>query len=236
MYDYYNTIFVNHLLALMPYNHQMIKLLLLLLTVFTTLNALEIIQKPISFSEHRKALTLEYIHSHYALTPKDITITPKVIVVHFTAIPTLQGSFEAFNREELPSSRSDISSKHASANVSVPYLIDKDGTIYQLMPDNWMGRHVIGLNYSSIGIENVGKLGTLTDKQLEANIALISHLQKKHSTIDYLIGHSDYRCFEASPLWLERDKNYRTEKNDPGELFMNRLYQAIPALKKAPCR
>jgi len=236
MYDYYNTIFVNHLLALMPYNHQMIKLLLLLLTVFTTINALEIIQRPISFSEHRKALTLEYIHSHYGLSPEDITITPKVIVVHFTAIPTLQGSFEAFDREELPSSRSDISGKNASANVSVPYLIDRDGTIYQLMPDNWMGRHVIGLNYSSIGIENVGKLGTLTDKQLEANIALISHLQKKYSKIDYLIGHSDYRCFEASPLWLERDKNYRTEKNDPGEAFMNRLYQAIPTLKKAPCQ
>jgi len=24
------------------------------------------------------------------------------------------------------------------------------------MPDNWMGRHVIGLNYNSIGVENVG--------------------------------------------------------------------------------
>ena len=214
----------------------MIKLLLLLITVFTTLNALEIIQRPISFSEHRKALTLEYIHSHYGLTPKDITITPKVIVVHFTAIPTLQGSFEAFDREELPSSRSDISGKNASANVSVPYLIDRDGSIYQLMPDNWMGRHVIGLNYSSIGIENVGKLGTLTKKQLEANIALITHLQKKHSKIDYLIGHSDYRCFEETPLWLERDKNYRTEKNDPGEAFMHKLYLAIPALKQAPCR
>ena len=160
----------------------------------------------------------------------------KFIVVHFTAIPTLQGSFEAFDREELPSSRSDISGKNASANVSVPYLIDRDGSIYQLMPDNWMGRHVIGLNYSSIGIENVGKLGTLTEKQLEANIALITHLQKKHSKIDYLIGHSDYRCFEETPLWLERDKDYRTEKNDPGETFMSRLQSALPTLKPAPCK
>jgi len=213
----------------------MIKLLLLLLTVFTTLNAIEIIQRPISFSEHRKALTLKYIHSHYGLTPKDITIRPKIIVVHFTAIPTLQGSFEAFNNEELPSSRSDISGKNASANVSVPYLIDKNGSIYQLRPDNWMGRHVIGLNYSSIGIENVGNLGTLTDKQLEANIALVNHLQKKYKSIDYLIGHSNYRCFETSPLWLERDKNYRTEKIDPGEVFMSKLHQALPSLKKAPC-
>lgn len=214
----------------------MIKSLLLLLAVFSTLNALDIIQKPISFSEHRKALTLKYINEHYGLTPEEITITPKVIVIHFTAIPTLEGSFEAFNSEELPSSRNDISGINASANVSVPYLIDRDGTIYQLMPDNWMGRHVIGLNYSSIGIENVGNLGTLTDKQLEANIALITYLRKKYNTVDYLIGHSDYRCFEESALWLERDKNYRTEKNDPGEEFMNRLRSALPTLKQAPCR
>ncbi len=214
----------------------MIRLLLFLLTLVNTLNALDIIQRPISFSEHRKALTLEYIDKHYALTPKDITITPKLIVIHFTAIPTLQRSFEAFDREELPTSRKDIAAKKASANVSVPYLIDRDGTIYQLMPDNWMGRHVIGLNYSSIGIENVGRLGTLTTKQLEANIALITYLQKKYKSIDYLIGHSDYRCFEETPLWLERDKNYRTEKDDPGEAFMRKLYLAIPTLKQAACR
>ena len=223
-------------IAMTLYNQQMIKLLLTVFAFVTSIHALEIIQKPISFSEHRKVLTLKYINGHYGLTPKDISITPKVIVVHFTAIPTLQGSYEAFNSEELPSSRTDISGNSASVNVSVPYLIDRDGTIYQLMPDNWMGRHVIGLNYSSIGIENVGKLGNLTAKQLEANIALIAYLHKKYESIDYLIGHSDYRCFEETSLWLERDKNYRTEKDDPGEVFMNKLRSALPTLKQAPCK
>ncbi len=223
-------------IAFTLYNQRMTKALLIFLAFFLSAHGLEIVQKPISFSEHRKQLTLDYIHEHYGFSPNEITITPRIIVIHFTAIPTLQGSFDAFNSEALPSSRSDISSGRASANVSVPYLIDRDGTIYQLMPDNWMGRHVIGLNYSSIGIENVGKLGTLTAKQLEANIALIAYLQKKYETVDYLIGHSDYRCFEESPLWLEKDKNYRTEKNDPGELFMNKLHSAIPTLKQAPCK
>lgn len=211
------------------------KSLLIFLTLFTTLHAIDIVQRPIHFSETRKALTLQYIETHYGLTPKEITITPKIIIVHYTAIPTLQGSFEAFDAETLPSSRSDISTKSASANVSVPYLIDRDGTIYQLMPDNWMGRHVIGLNYSSIGIENVGSDGTLTEAQRQANIALISYLKEKYPTIEYLVPHSDYRCFEKSPLWLEQDKNYRTEKDDPGESFMQALYQALPAFKKAPC-
>jgi len=213
----------------------MIKTLLFLLLFSSISNAIEIIQKPINFTEYRKELTLDYIQIHYGLTPKEISITPKVIVIHYTAIPTLQGSFEAFNNEELPSSRSDISSKKASANVSVPYLIDKDGTIYQLMPDNWMGRHVIGLNYSSIGIENVGNLGTLTPAQLQANITLITYLQKKYPTLEYLIGHSEYQCFEEHNLWLEKDKDYRTEKEDPGHTFMQGIRKKITTLHKAPC-
>ena len=213
----------------------MIKILTFLLTILSFGNAIEIIQTPISFSKHRHALSLEYIQKHYGLTAQDISIKPKVIIVHYTAIPTLKGSFNAFNPEVLPSSRSDISSKEESVNVSVAYLIDKDGSIYQLMPDNWMGRHVIGLNYSSIGIENVGKNGTLTDKQLEANIELINYLHTKYPDITYLSGHSDYRCFEKTSLWLEKDKGYRTEKEDPGEAFMNTLHHAIPSLKKAPC-
>jgi len=218
------------------YNNFMIKTLLLLLLFSSYASAIEIVQKPINFTDHRKVLTLDYIKKHYGLTPKDISIIPKIIVIHYTAIPTLQGSFEAFNNEELPSSRTDISGKDASANVSVPYLIDKDGTIYQLMPDNWMGRHVIGLNYSSIGIENVGKLGTLTEAQSKANIALIKHLQAKYPTLEYLIGHSEYRCFENHPLWLEKDKGYRTEKEDPGHTFMQGIQKRITTLKQAPCR
>ena len=213
----------------------MIKILTFLLTIISFLNAIEIVQRPISFSEHRHTLSLEYIQKHYGLTPKDISIAPKIIIVHYTAIATLEGSFNAFDPEILPSSRSDISSKDESVNVSVAYLIDKDGTIYQLMPDNWMGRHVIGLNYSSIGIENVGKSGTLTRKQLHANIELIKYLKKRYPDLTYLSGHSDYRCFEKTSLWLEKDKGYRTRKEDPGEAFMNSLHQAIPSLKKAPC-
>lgn len=207
-----------------------------MLTLAATVHALEIVRKPISFSDHRKALTLQYIKEHYARTPEDITIVPRIVVVHFTAIDTFEGSFDAFNAEELPSGRTDIAAKNASVNVSVAYLVDRNGTVYQLMPDNQMGRHVIGLNYNSIGIENVGRLGTLTDAQLQANIELIAYLQKRYATLEYLIGHSDYRCFENSPLWLERDAGYRTEKEDPGEAFMRGLYKALPSLKKAPCR
>ncbi|MDQ7066938.1 MAG: N-acetylmuramoyl-L-alanine amidase [Sulfurimonas sp.] len=120
----------------------------------TLLMSYKIKQKPIIFTKKRIRLTQEYIQNHYNLKVSDIKIQPKMIVVHWTAIEDLNRSFERFNQELLFSDRADIA-KASALNVSTHYLIDRDGEIYQLMPDNIMARHVIGLNYSSIGIENV---------------------------------------------------------------------------------
>jgi len=102
------------------------------------------------------------------------------------------------------------------------------------MPDNWMARHVIGLNYSTIGIENVGGKGNkaedLTPAQLKSNIALVKYLKKKYPTIEYLIGHYEYRQMEKSSYWLEKDKGYRTVKNDPGPKFMKDVRSAVKPL------
>jgi len=119
--------------------------------------------------------------------------------------------------------------------VSVQYLIDRDGSIFQLMPDSWMGRHVIGLNHCAIGIENVGGLNgkdDLTEEQLAANIFLVRHIKKKHPGVEYLIGHHEYRKFEGHSLWLEKDSGYRTVKTDPGDGFMSRLGGIFPELRK----
>jgi len=94
-----------------------------------------------------------------------------------------------------------------------------------------MARHVIGLNHTAIGVENVG--GTeekpLTDAQLQSNIALVKYLAKKYN-IEYLIGHYEYTDFEDHPLWLEKDDGYRTKKTDPGEDFMRKVRQATENL------
>jgi beta-N-acetylhexosaminidase len=121
--------------------------------------------------------------------------------------------------------------KASALNVSVQFLIDKDGTVYRLMPENWMGRHVIGLNYYAIGVENVAKDAKhLTQAQVKANIALVKYLKAKYPTIEYLIGHHEYRRMEATPLWLEKDKDYRTVKSDPGVQFMQKVRAGVKAL------
>ncbi|MEA2073485.1 MAG: glycoside hydrolase family 3 N-terminal domain-containing protein [Campylobacterota bacterium] len=189
-----------------------------------------IIQKPIIFTDKRMDLTKEYIKGHYGLDVKDITIEPKTIVLHWTAVMDLEKSFQRLNAELLFSDRADIA-KASALNVSAHFLVDRDGTIYQLMPDNWMARHVIGLNYSSIGVENVGGEANakedLTQAQLDANIRLVKYLQAKYPSIENVIGHHEYREYENTPLWLEKDAGYRTEKADPGDKFMNNVRDAL---------
>lgn len=195
--------------------------------VLTSCNSIKIIDKPVVFDHERDSLTLEYLEKRYNLIQKTPTITPKMVVVHWTVIPTLEKSFTAFNPAKLPNWRPEI--VNASAlNVSAQFLVDQDGAIYRLMPETNMARHVIGLNHCAIGIENVGGTGDklLTKKQLKSNIKIINYLKKKYPDIEYVIGHFEYTNFEGHELWLEKDDGYRTEKTDPGVEFLNEIKKA----------
>ncbi len=191
-----------------------------------------IVQTPISFSSHRVELTREYLQDRYGITADSITIIPRMIVVHWTAIPTFDSTLALFNLEELGSTRPDII-RSGALNVSSQFLVDRDGTIHQLMPATWMARHVIGLNYLAIGIENVGGADDrddLTAAQLSADAALVRYLVKEFPTITYLIGHDEYTRFASTPLWKERDSTYRTSKTDPGVRFMTDLRKHVSDL------
>lgn len=194
----------------------------------------EIIDKPIIFNEERNQLTLEYLSDRYGLEQETPAITPKMIVLHWTAIPTLEKSFNAFKNVTLPNWRPEINAV-SGLNVSSQFLVDQDGTIYRLMPETTMARHVIGLNHCAIGVENVGgtKETPLTQAQIDANIWLVKYLANKYD-IDYLIGHYEYTQFEGHELWLEKDEGYRTQKTDPGEDFLNAVKKGTKRLHFKP--
>ena len=203
-------------------------LLMILFVSCTTTKT--IIEHPITFNDERKILTLEYLENRYGLEQDSPQIVPKMIVLHWTVIPTFEKSFEAFNPATLPNWRPDIKDV-SGLNVSAQFLVDRDGTIYRLLPETTMARHVIGLNHCAIGVENVG--GTddlpLTKAQLKSNIWLVRYLKDKYD-IDYLIGHYEYTLFENHPLWLEKDAGYRTKKTDPGPEFMFEVRKSVKDL------
>jgi N-acetylmuramoyl-L-alanine amidase len=191
-----------------------------------------IVEQSISFSPERVSMTLDYIEARFGFRPADITITPRIVVLHWTAIDDEGATFRTFDPERLPG-RPDLAAAGA-VNVSSQFVVGRDGTIYRLMPENWMARHVIGLNYDAIGVENVGGargIDNLTDEQVEANIQLVRWLVGRYPTIEYLIGHHEYTAFEGHPLWRELDPSYRTVKTDPGDRFMNAVRDGVADLR-----
>jgi N-acetyl-anhydromuramyl-L-alanine amidase AmpD len=196
---------------------------------------LRIVDKPIPFDKERIQLTLEYIHKHYAPDAPDITITPQAIVLHYTVTPTFDATWNYFSHTRIEAARPELQ-REGELNVSSQFLVDRDGTIYRLMPETWMARHCIGLNRVAIGVENVGDAEEhpLTDRQVDADAALVRYLAAKYS-ITYLLGHHEYRRMEKTPLFLELVPGYRTGKSDPGADFMRRVRAKLTDLNlKSP--
>lgn len=182
-------------------------------------NGIKIIEMPLRYSKEREQLSLEYLKNRYGIIQNHPTINPLMIVLHFTEGGTIKSTYNYFNNEKIETARV-FNKKESELNVSSHYLIDRDGTIYHLIPDTLFARHVIGLNYCSIGIENIGSIDNpLTEKQVRANAELIKILVKRFP-IKYLIGHSEYSRFRKSKLWKEKDPKYFTGKSDPGDKFL----------------
>lgn len=180
---------------------------------------LQIVDKPIQWSEQRENLIREYAQVHYGRN--EISIIPQAVVVHWTASSTWESAYNHFYRE----ARSD-----GTLNVASHFLVSREGTVYRLTPETALNRHIIGYNWCAIGIENVGGVGgaeDLTEEQLKANVALIGYLQEKYPTIQYVFGHYQQDAARSSGLYIENVTGYRSEKIDPGRNFMAALRKQL---------
>ncbi|MGB0678082.1 MAG: membrane dipeptidase [Polyangiales bacterium] len=181
--------------------------------------------RPLPFTRKRAALTVRYRAVHYGHKDASVTITPRAIVLHWTALPSAAEAWARMAPDTLPPERAAIA-KAGALNVSAHFLVDRDGRIEQLLPVTWMARHTIGLNHVAIGIENVGGAegrDDLTDAQVRANAALIRHLVQRHPSIQAVFGHHEATRMRQSPLYLEHKAGYRSDKRDPGDRFMRRV-------------
>lgn len=185
------------------------------------------LRHPIIWNAEREALTQAYLRHHHGGefdgTPaEDSHMVPRMVVVHWTAGPTLKSARYTFLRTR--QARSRRRAFWNLLNLSSHFLVDRDGTLVQLMETDRVGRHTIGLNHLSIGIENVGDRDNwpLTRSQVEANAALVRWLVDQHPSITHLIGHYEYRDFEGTDLFSDRTR-FRTARIDPGEAFMEAL-------------
>lgn len=196
---------------------------MIMLQIFfiNSVQAQEIIDKPIPITENRIKLTLEYSEKHYGFSQSEII--PKAVVVHWTAGSTFESAYRTFYDD----TRNDGS---GTVNVSSQFIVDRDGTIFRITPETFLCRHAIGYNHCAIGIENVGGVNSvedLTDEQLQANIFLIKYLHEKYPTIKYVFGHYQQVIARESGLYIENVPNYYSIKPDPGKKFMQSLRDSL---------
>jgi len=189
-----------------------------------------IVDWPIPFGRERRQLTLDYIRNHYDPSAERLGIRPLVIVLHWSETPTLAALHATFEPDTIAAERPEIL-RAGRVNVSSHFGVDRDGTIYRFLPPTVMARHVIGLNRSAIGVENVGGSALpLTDAQERADADLVRWLAGRYPTIRYLIGHFESAAFRGTALWEELDPGYLTEKEDPGPEFMARVRARVADL------
>ncbi len=145
---------------------------------------------------------------------------PDMVVLHYTGMPTGEGALERLRDPE--------------AKVSAHYLIEDDGRLYALVPEErrawhagvsfWKGERDI--NAASIGIELVNPghewgYRAFPDAQLGTLIALLGEIRERWDVPDArILGHSD-----VAP----------GRKTDPGEMFpWKRLAEAGHGLWAEP--
>ena len=163
-----------------------------------------IVQKPIPFPRERKEQMAAYARRHYDIGSYRLR-DPKVIVEHYTVTETFQQTYNTFAPNHPDPSFNEY------PNTCAHYVIDRDGTIYQLVPRSIMCRHTVGLNYTSFGIEHVGKSdGDVMNnkRQLAASLRLTRWLRCRYGiATKNVIGHSESLSSPYHKENVERMRN-----------------------------
>lgn len=159
--------------------------------------------KPIPFGSDRKAQMAAYSKRHYGTSEWRLR-SPRVIVEHYTASDDFASAYWTFYGNE------PDSELHERPGVCAHFIIDRDGTIYQLVALGTRCRHTVGLNYTAIGIEHVGHSDgqVLSNRrQLQASLALTAYLMARFDIpLGNVIGHNESL---QSRLFRERYTQWR---------------------------
>ena len=164
-----------------------------------------IVWKPIPFGPKRRAEMAAYAARHYGLHTWRL-VHPRVIVEHYTANDSFSATWNTFAADAPDPELNELPGDCAH------FVVDRDGTVYQLVPLDTMCRHTVGLNWTAIGIEHVGTsdASILDDpRQLSASLKLTLWLMTRfHISLPNVIGHSESL---TSPYHRERYAPWRCQ-------------------------
>jgi N-acetylmuramoyl-L-alanine amidase len=146
----------------------------------------EIEWKKIPFGAKRKRQMAAYSRRHYGERTYELT-DPKVVVEHYTAGTSFDSAWNHF-----AANGTHLGEK---PGVCAHFLIDTDGTVYQLVNLAIRCRHAIGMNWTAIGIEHVGTnaRGILDNRRMmRASLRLTAWLMLRYGiNVGNVIGHAE---------------------------------------------
>jgi hypothetical protein len=142
--------------------------------------------KRIPFGARREHQMAAYSRRHYGVRTWRLS-DPRVIVEHYTDGTSLDSAWRYFAANE----------RHMGElpGVCAHFVVDTDGTIYQLVNLAKRCRHAIGMNWTAIGIEMVGTNGRQIlhrRRQILAVLRLTLWLMAKTGIgVGDVIGHAE---------------------------------------------
>jgi len=164
-----------------------------------------IVTKLIPFGAKRRAETAAYAKRHYGIGTWRLR-HPRVIVEHYTAADSFASTWAAFARDTPDGELGEL------PGTCAHFVVDRDGTIYQLVPLSVMCRHTVGLNYTAIGVEAVGTSDAeilRNPAQLNASLRLAAWLMETYGiALGDVIGHNESL---TSPFHHERYAAWRCQ-------------------------
>src|SRR4051812_36980069 len=165
-----------------------------------------IVSRPIPYTARRKREMAAYSRRHYGGRPTARLTDPRVIVEHFTLTSTFAAAYATF-AADVPDAE-----LHELPGTCAHFVVDKDGTIYQLVALRLRCRHTVGLNDRSIGIEQIGMSAPEIPgrpRQVAAIVALSAWLRcRDRIELSDVIGHAESL---SSPYHHERVARLRAQ-------------------------
>jgi hypothetical protein len=184
-------------------------------------------QWPLPFGAARRREMAAYSKQHYG-EDTYVLSHPKVIVEHYTQTTTALAAYNTF-APDVPDSEF-----HALPNTCAHFLVEPSGRIDQLVALDIRCRHTVGLNWTAIGIENVGMSDReILDRprQLAASLALTRWLRCRFAIpLKDVIGHNESL---SSPYYRERVPSFRHQTHSDWNHADMTRYRALLAAR--PC-
>ncbi len=177
-----------------------------------------VVWKPIPYGPKRRRQMAAYSKRHYGTWSWHLD-QPHVIIEHYTDGTSFSSAWNYM--------AANVKHNGELPGVCSHFIVDRDGTIYQLVPLGVRCRHAVGMNYTSIGIEHVGTSDRMVlgdRRQMHSSIRLTLWLMERfHINIGNVIGHAEtlnspyhhelyasWRCLVHADFPHRAMKKYRT--------------------------